>query len=299
MATTVSGINAALVDEKVVQALRNVLPALEAFSFRCGREGMIQNDTVQVPLSTDPTAGTKTAGAAMTASGALAGTTVTLDTFTGAPWQFVQGAIAGALLENAVADKIAGGVYQCAKTVVDQALAVVTAGNFLNTDADKLVCAPGDFGQSDFASLWSKAEVKKLGRQRVLMLNALYAGALLGESNLGLILATLGNNFFATGVLPPMGGMSSICYAGLPTNSENLGGFVADKSAIAIAAFPPAIIGDPNEGGVSRRIVTEPESGLSVLLETTYAFGGALKGEVTVLSGVAKGTNSVIRLLSA
>jgi hypothetical protein len=300
MATTISTINQSLVDQKVVEALRYFLPMLKAFSYRVESDGKIQNDIVYVPIATDPTAQSKTAGTMVTGNGTLAGTAVKLSNFYGASWDAMEGKIAGSLFENYWADKAAGAVYSLAKQIIDDALAVITAANFLNVEGtDKLTVAAADFGQHDLAELWRIAGSKIKQREISLGLNGNYAAALMGETNLGMIFSNSGNNFVESGLLPKLIGMNTWAYHAFPSNSENLGGAVFGRAAILVGSAPPSPLAAAGEGNiVERRIITEPESGVSVLYTMTADGGGKVAGECAVLYGVAKGQNACVRLVT-
>lgn len=305
MASTISSINVALVEQRVVAALRYVLPMLDAFSFRCltpqEAANTIQNDSVYVPIATDPSAASKTAGTAVTAGGTLAGTQVQLSNFYGAAWDANEGAMSPSLMPKYWADKAAGAVYVLAKTVIDAALALVTATNYSNVEGtDKLTVAAGDFGQKDLADLWKIAETKIKQRQRSLGLNATYAAALMSDASLALTFANAGGNFLSTGMLPTLLGMNTWAYGAFPANSESLGGAVFGKGAIAVAVAPQAALMEAGDGDIiDRRVITDPESGISVLYTMTGAGGGNVHGECSLLYGVAKGQNAVVRLVGA
>jgi len=301
MASNISSINEALVDERVVAALRYVLPLLRTFSFGVDSKEKIKDDSVYVPIATDPTVATKTAGTMVTAGGTLAGTQVTLDTFEGAGWDAKEGEMSPGVFANYWADKAAGAVYACAKQVIDAALALITAANFADTASDKVVCTAADFGQADLAELWEKAEGKIRQRVRSLGLNSAYSAALLGESNLGLIFATAnGTNFIQSGILPQLIGMNTWGYGALPSNSENLGGAVIGQAALLVGSAPVAELMSAGDGNIfERRNIVDPESGLSVLYTATADGGGTLAGECAVLYGVKKGQDAVVRLVSA
>lgn len=306
MATTISTINEALVDSKVTEALRFVLPALNAFSMRAERSrsdgsGFIQNDVLYVPVATDPTPQSKTAGTMVTFGGTLAGTAVTLSNFYGASWGCTEGTMSAGLFGAFWADKAAGAIYSLAKQVVDAAMALVLKADYGDGDADKLVCAEADFGQNDLASLWKKSEVKIKQRQRTLFLNAGHASALMGGTGLALVYAAAGGgNFIATGVLPQMIGMNTWAYGALPDNGENLCGFVVGKAAIGVAVAPPDPLAAAGQGNiVERRIITDPESGISALYTMTADGGGSIAGECALLYGVKKIQNSIVRVVSA
>jgi hypothetical protein len=300
MASTISTINQSLVDQKVVAALRYVLPMLKSFSLGIESDGKIQNDVVYVPIATDPSAQSKTAGTMVTANGSVAGTAVTLSSFYGASWDCAEGAMSPSLFPSYWADKAAGAVYSLAKQVVDAALGTITKAHFGDTEGtDKLTVAAADFGQADLALLWQYAEVKIKQRVKSLGLNAAYSGALMGESNLALLFAQNGPNFVATGVLPQLIGMNTWAYPGFPDNSENLAGAVFGQAAILAAVAPPAALMSAGDGDIiESRLITEPDSGITVLYRTKGTAGGLVSGECSVLYGVDKGQDAVVRLLS-
>jgi hypothetical protein len=297
MATTISTINQSLVDQKVVAALRYMMPFLKTFSYQVTATGMIQSDVMYVPIATDPTAQSKTAGTTPTANGTVAGTSVTLSNFYAASWDATEGKIAGNLFENYWADKAAGGVYALAKQVIDATLGQLTTANFGHATADQLVCPTADFGQANLAQLWKLAEDKIRQREKSLGLNAAYAAALFGQSTLALTYATGGNNFFSSGVVPQILGMPTWVYTAFPACGQNVGGAVIGRASLLLAAAPPSPLMSAGEGGIiDRRIITDPESGLSVLYTMKGEGGGTVTGEVELLYGVAVGQDAAVRL---
>lgn len=300
MSTTVSNINESLVDQKVVEALRYTLPYLKMFSYAVESEGRIKDDVIYVPISTDPTAGTKTAGTFVTDSGTLAGTAVQLSNFAGAGWAFTEGTMRANLLPEAWADKAAGAVYAVAKSIVDAALGLVTISNFGNTEAtDKLTKAVADFGQQEVALLVGYAENKIKQREKTLLLNTSYAAGLMGTSLFALTYSAAGSNVFASGNIPNVLGVPAAKYPAFPTNGEYLGGAIFGRAAILAAVAPPTTFMAGGEGNIKeRRIITDPDSGISVMYTAKADAGGTLSGEVSVLYGVAKGQDAVVRLVT-
>jgi hypothetical protein len=298
MASTISNINQAQVDERIVEALRHVLPLFSMFSYIIEEDDRIENDVVRVPIALDPTVGNKTAGTFKAADGSLTGTNVTYDKFRAAGWDAVEATLRGSMLSNYWADKAAGAVYGVAKDVIDTALALVTATNYGNTAADKLVVAPASFAQEDMGLLWEKAQTKIKRQEKTFLMNSSYAGALLGQSTLGLVFATAGNNFIETGKIPNLMGLNVAHYGDMPDNSENLGGAVIGKAAIAAAIARPGFFLSSGDGNiVERRIVTDSDSGLSAMYTVKADAGGTMSGEVAMLFGVAKAQDSIVRLL--
>lgn len=301
MASTISTINQSLVDERVVAALRYVLPMLRSFSLGISTKPLILNDAVYVPIATDPTVGVKTPGTMGTATGTLTGTLVTVDTPKVAAWDAVEGSMPARLFPQYWADKSAGAVYGLAKTVIDAALALITQANFGNTEGtDKLTVAPADFGANDLGLLWQYAATKIKQRVSSLGLNAAYAGALMGETNLATIFSNTGNNFLASGVLPQLIGMNTWAYPSFPANSQNLGGAVFGQAALLVAVATPDELMGAGDGNIAdRRIITDPDSGISVLYTQKADAGGTITGECQLYYGVAKGQDAVVRLCSA
>lgn len=302
MASTIANVNQTLVDSKVQEAMRYVLPMFSAFSMRTSFDRPhVKDDNVYVPFGTDPTGGTKTLGTIVDGSGGVSGTQVQLSNPYGAGWDAKEGQVSRDLFPSYWADKAAGAVYVVAKAVVDAGLALVTKTNYGDVaGTDKLVCAPADFGQQDVALVWQYAETKIKQRQRSFGMGPALAAAIFGDSNLGLILTTGGSNFMQTGVVPGLFGMPGWCYGGFPSNSENLLGAVFGKAAICAAVAPVDELMQAGDGDiVERRMITEPSSGITALYTMTASGGGIVKGEVAVLYGVAKGQDAVVRVVSA
>jgi hypothetical protein len=256
MASTISGINQALVDQKIHEALKQVLPLLSAFSYVIEQDDRITSDTVQVPLSVDPTVGDKTAGTFKTSDGSLSGATVTYNKFRAAGWDAVESTMRSSLLAQYWADKAAGAVYGVAKDIIDTALALITATNYGNTSADKLTVAAADFGQDDAAQLWSLATTKIKRQRKTFMMNTPYAAQLFGNSNLALIYASAGNNFLQSGQLPQFLDLNQMHYADMPSNSENLG--VKDFGRIVASADVTFTV--PDEMNVVAMAIEELEA---------------------------------------
>jgi hypothetical protein len=302
MATTFTNLSTAQVDDMVVGAIRTILPALDMFSLQVLAEPAIVNTVKRVPLSTDPTLVTKTPGTFASTTGALTGVDVTINTFNAGAWDATEGLMSASLMPAYWADKIAGGVYVVAKSIVDAALALVTSGNFGNTEGtDKLTVAVADFGAADVASLRTLAAKKIKGRVKSLMLNSDYAGAISGDSSILSVFGQTGENLLKSGKLPQLGGMISMEYTDLPTNSQSLGGVIFGKAAIAAAVAPFDMLNGSGEGNiVERRMITEPDTGLTVVYTEKVDAGGTRSGEIAALFGVAVGRAAdVVRLVSA
>lgn len=298
MATSFSNLNEAKVDAAVIDAARTALPYIKLFSHVVQAEPAVQNSVIKVPLATDPTVADKTPGAYVTDTGGLTGVSVTLNAFKSAHWVATEGSIGADVFESWWLSQIRGGVKALIKNIIDRAFALVTSTNYGDTDADKLSVAVADFGQGSLAQLWAKGAAKIKDQQRSIILNTEYAAQLYGSSNLALVYASAGENFLQSGRLPRFIDLDVVHYADLPGNGENLGGAVFAPSAIAVAVAPPSLLLASGEGDiVERRIIQDPDSGLSVVYTVAASGSGIKHGEVSLLSGVAVGRNAVVRLV--
>jgi hypothetical protein len=300
MASVFTNINTARMDERIIRALRNSRVALDLMSFRMAPLPMLINEVVRVPLATDPTVDTKTPGELATPTGALTGVDVTLNQPKQATWDATEGLIDPNTISQYWEDKAAGAVAEMAHTVIIAALGNVTAANYGDTAADKLVTVPASFMQEDLARLWELGQNKIKDQEQSLLLNTAYSAAILAQPGLGLLFAQTGNNIVSTGKLPVMMGMTAAHYGRMPSNSQSLGGMVMGRAAIAVAMAAPAGFLGSGDGDIKeRRVITDPESGLSCMYTVVAQGGGKLIGEVSCLYGTAKAQNSIVRLASA
>ncbi len=297
MATTLTNLSMAGIEMAIQAALKNALVPINAFSLGISTEGMRKDDVKRVPVLTDPTAQSKTLGTATTENGAVTGKDVKLDTPKEAAFKMKEGEVSASEAQSFAEGLAAGAVYSLAKDILDAAFNLVTAANY----ATKVTSAAADFGMDDLGLLFAAAETKKLGRVRSLILNSSYVAQLLANSQLGITLATIGSDALKTAVLPPLLGMQSYMYSGLPTNNENLGGMVIDKTSIAVAVSPiEQLVAEGEADCLFNKRVSDPDSGLTVNYKMVgNADGGYIKGIVSVMYGVAKVQDAIVRLVSA
>jgi hypothetical protein len=181
MATTLTNWTESTIILPSLAALKNGLVPLKALSFAVDVGGRMKDDVVRVPITAARTATAKTAGSTHASGGSSATTAVTLDTYYAATWQVNEAEVSGARAQDVFRSQAVEGAYAVAAAVLNSAFALATAANYGSGDEDLLEVAPADFGQNDLGALWSKAETKKLGRDRSLVLNGSFAGALFGE----------------------------------------------------------------------------------------------------------------------
>jgi len=301
MATTVSNVNTALVDERVVEPLRYMRLAMSMFSYAVRAPGsVIKDNVVRVPFAVDPDLATKTLGTFATGTGSVSGTNVTLDTLPAAGWDMKEGEVTRATYEQAFADKLVGGVYVVTKRIIDLAMAYVTKANFGDTAADKFVCPVVDFSQSQLGLFCDKADQKIKQREQSIVLNSAFANSLLGQSVVGITQALSGKNTMESGELPPtLWGRRAAKYTPLATNDEALGGAIFGRAAICVALAVPDQLMSAGEGNIiNRGVISDEETGISLLWTEKGDAGGTRSGEVYVMAGFAKGQNAVVRLVT-
>lgn len=134
---------------------------------------------------------------------------------------------------------------------------------------------------------------------RYCVLAPLYYGALMNDT-------TVVANPQITGDIVRAGGIGKVAgfdvnqYSAIPSNSITLGGFFAQQEALLIAARVPEVpTGVPIPGDIS--IVTEPRTGLSVMVRESYNITlGTLQRTYALIYGVKAGEpNSLVRINGA
>lgn len=170
---------------------------------------------------------------------------------------------------------------------------IVTSSNFTEND----VVAAGSFGYDSVVDLNTALSTAKASRNRALVLNPAYIGALRKDATLTQAFSGAAQNsaVVTEGSVGRIAGMDVFEYSDLPGNSQNLTGWACGKDAIAVAsALPsPAMF----EGEVDSAV--DP-SGLAVQVLKSKAYDGFLRLSATLLFGVKKArASSLVRVLSA
>jgi hypothetical protein len=184
--------------------------------------------------------------------------------------------------------------------LITDALTLVTKANYSDVEnTDKITQAPANFKQTELGLLIAAAARKIKGTGKSFGMNPAYWGALLGNPSLGMQLALSGLSPLQTGIIPSFAGLGKTwMLPEFPTNSENLGAAVFGKAAIAVAAGVPSQLIAAGEGNVmDSRVITDPESGISVLYRVKAEGGGTVTGEVSLIYGYAKGQDGIVRVV--
>jgi len=123
-----------------------------------------------------------------------------------------------------------------------------------------------------------------------------YYGRLLNDSTI-VANAQISGEQSRTAGIGSVAGFNINMYSAVPTNGITLGGFFAQREALLIAARVPEVpTGVPIPGDIS--VVTEPRTGLSVMVRESYDVRlGLLQRTYALIYGVKAGeTSSLVRI---
>ena len=302
MATSFTGLSEAQIDDYIIDAIQAALPYLRSFSTQLDHpEGLIKGNSYIVPVSGLSTVANKTPGTFASASGTLTGVPVEADNFLASAFDAVEGVVSARTMAAWWSRKIRETTLNVAAACVDDALALITAANYGDTSADKVVQAMAGFKEETLGDLRAIAKAKLKRVPGAFVCGPVVASKLVVMQQIVLALAIADDrNSISDGRIPGgMLGYTAYEYADFPNNSENLVAAIIGESAIAMVAGAPEQLITSGLGNVTyRRIVTEPESGLSLQYTEIVDGGGKVSGEVAILEGAVKAQDTVVRLVT-
>lgn len=156
--------------------------------------------------------------------------------------------------------------YAIAKDMVDALYALIIAGTFTNTPVDE---AAVDFNRESVIDLGTSLTAAGVPLQgRTLLLNPTYYGRLMSDAAIVSLGANQKAEIITGNRLPMIHGFEVIEAGNLPTTG-NLTGFGYSRSALCLAARVPTDVSNafPGvSGGGASRVITNPDTGLSVLM---------------------------------
>lgn len=183
------------------------------------------------------------------------------------------------------------------KEMVAALYALITAENFT---ADPTICSPFDFDRATVIALGQALTARGVPAQgRTLLLNSEYYARLMADPAIVTLAAHQRPEIITGAQLPNVHGFDVIEAPDLP-GTGNLGGFAFSRSALLLATRTPQ---DANKvfPGVQNgrtRVVTNPDTGLSVLLiQATDPILGRAFQAIAVMYGVAVGQSAAGQLL--
>lgn len=296
MATTYSNLNDTIIAEEGLTAFIEEIAPLMAFSTSFGKDAQRKGEGVTVPVVAGITAST-TENDYETSGGSAAGTLVTLNSYA----KSTVGLTDNEFTKSSSSDLRRFAVAQSqaiAKKILTDAWGLVVAAKY----STKVTKALNAFSSADVRAMrvsMNKANVPVSDRS--LILNPDYADVLVGDTTIVTASALhYGSaDVIQNGRIPKYLGFQLHESNLVPANGENLVGFAAHPSAMAIAIRPlqPQIPGQYLES----RIVTEPKTGISLGYRRHYS---AAKGTHFVTFEAVYGVKEllaggIVRLVSA
>lgn len=249
-----------IVGENAIRVFQSVLKPLSAFSTDFSGEVGQRNQSIVVPLTTDPTdAATKAAGDAYTIQDTTMNeTTVSLSNHKYVSWYLTDNDANSSRylsIENVGVEK----GQQLAINVFQDILSQVTAANY---GAAAFTGADSTFDHDDVIDIQTacdSANWPELNRNLLLApsyYNALFKDAVTGAD-------VYGSALMARGEIPELASFAMHKCVAIPDNGENLVGFAARPNAMAIVNRYLAPAGGGKAGSIYRSF-THPETGLTI-----------------------------------
>lgn len=296
MATSFTGLSEAQIDDKIIGSIQAVLPMLSAFSTQLDNpEGLVQGNSYKVPIMGALTVGNKTPGTLVAASGSLSPANVTASNFKGAGFEAIEGLISKRMMGSWWGAQVAEATKAVAATIVDGALGLVTSTNF----ATEVTVNPAAFTADDLASIRAVAKGKLKHMSGAFLCGSTVASRLITLQQVVLALAIADNrNSIADGKIPGgVVGYQAYEYVDMPST---LPAAVIGQGALAVVAGAPEQLITSGDGDVTyRRIITEPESGLSLQYTEAVSSGGKVQCEIAAIYGAAKALDAAVRVVAA
>lgn len=291
MATTVSGLSEAQLDDQLITAIRSKLPFVELFSTRLdfAGEGLVKGNTYIVPVQGVMNVSDKTPGTLVASSGSLTGASVVANGFKGVSWSAAEGGISARLLANWFAQQIPLAVAQVGGAIVDAAIGLLTSTNFTQEVTDAA------FDLDTVAELRKAAHKKLKDMPGAFLCGPDVAAELSKVQPVAEILALVEkHNVYTDGRIPgSVIGYDAFEYRGWGSTACDAA--VVGKGAIALVAGAPEQIISAGSGNVVyRRLIEDPESGLTLQYTEAVDAGGTITGEVACVYGVAKATDNAV-----
>jgi len=295
MANTLGGINLAAIAEQTLDYLGSQFFMLSAFTRDFSQD--IRNKgasvTTRIPSSAtvqDLSSGYSASDVTSTAK------TVTLSNFKGFVTGFTdkEASLSGSVdwLQRVFVEPA---VEATCKAVADDLLALVTNANF---SANSVITA-ANFDSDDLADLAGALTTLKVPKSlRSALISPSYNASLQKDAMIQDASAYGSSDAVREHAAGMIHGFGINEYESIPTNSENLAGFVCHPSALLIAA---RTVAPPLSPRVQFLNTVDPKTGIPLQFRAWYdRDGGLYKFSVGLLYGVAVGNGSALkRILSA
>lgn len=298
--TGFSDLYGTVIGESAIRVFQKVLKPLSAFSTDFSGEMGNRNQSIVVPLTTDPAltdaTADKTAGNAYSILDTdLDEVTVSLDTHKYVSWYLTDNDADSSRflsIENVGIEK----GQQLAISVFQDILSPVTNANY---GAAAFTGAASTFDHDDVIDLQTTCDSANWpDMNRNLLLTPAYYNALFKDAVTGA--DVYGSALLARGEVPELAGFAMHKTVAIPGNSESLIGLAARPNAMAIVNRYLAPAGGGRAGSIYRSF-THPETGLTIGYREFYDDAiGARKAVLECWYGYNTGNTAAIkRLVSA
>jgi len=269
MANTIdSGLNGVVVSQRILDAFVGMFAPMKAFSTDFSPAPAERYDYVNVPVFSASTAATtKAIGSAYTIQDqTLTKVQVQLATHAYVSWYVddVERAKSSALaMSNFYTQK----AYALAKYVFQAIAAEITLANF---GAASFSGAAANFTSDDVLTIKDACDSANMpGAQRSLVLDSTYFNGLMRDNSIKDASAFGGSEAIRQGRIPSLFGFDVYSSTLIPSNSENLKGFAAYPSALAIAMRYL----EPDDQGsvlIEKGPITHAETGITLGYKEWY-----------------------------
>ena len=285
-----------IVGESAIRVFQKVLKPLSAFSTDFSGELGNRNQSIVVPLTTDPVAADdKVAGSAYAIQDVTINeTSVELNRHKTVSWYLTDNDASTSRylsVENVGIEK----GQKLAITVFEDILSLVTNANY---GAAAFTGAASTFDHDDVIDLQNTCDVANWPEMnRNLLLTPAYYNSLFKDAVTGA--DVYGSALLARGEIPELAGFAMHKTVAIPANNESLVGFAARPNAIAIVNRYLAPAGGGRAGSIYRSF-THPETGLTLGYREFYDDAvGARKAILECWYGYAKGNATAIKRITS
>ena len=293
MANSIGGINLAQIAQQTLETLSAEMPIVSAFTTDFSSDVADVGESVSTRVASAVSAGDATSGYSATDVTSTA-KTITLNKHKHFTAAFTDLEIAKGGMDMLERTFVQPAVHSVVNAMMDDLLALVLNATYSNNT----VVTAANFGADDVATLAGDLTTLNVPRGgRAMVIKPAYYAALAKDNAIQASYAFGNPGAIQDNNIPRVHGFDVLEYSDIPANSENLEGFVCGKEALIIAGRQPAL---PENWAGSVESVQDPDTGITLQLRNWYeGKDGAQYITATLIYGVAAGTDSLKRILSA
>ena len=280
----------AVLAQSVINSIRGKLPMLTSFSSVFSTLEGTAGKSVFVPIIGVSSASEFSSGGYLTQDDAtLTGATVTLKHFK------VSSRFSPLDIKQYGANYLIQAFTPTASNAIAEACLGEIGALITNANYSSNAVTGASLSYSEVVTAKGVLDTAKASDVRALVVNSTYANNLLTDAQIAAAYQ-LGATTITTGQIGSIGGAKVYQWSSLPTNSENLAGFMAGADAICVASgLPMAEI-----PGFESAVAVDEDTGLGIQILMGQEQSGYYNVTATLLFGAAKGrATSLTRLLTA